>query len=109
MFFIISTECLKPLQQVITEISFGEKNVTIEILRENLLYSMCRHNIPFELVITPQATVITTDSGMTVTLSYNIQYNLTMLGRLCGYTSSVSFSYGELWRDHYSDFNNSLY
>ena len=91
-----STEYLEHLQQIMAEIAVGEKNVTIGILGEDLPYSMYYQNIPFKLMITPQATVIITDRAMTVTLSYNVQYNLTVTGSLCGYTSSVNFSYGEL-------------
>ena len=89
-----------------TEIASGEKNITIAILGEDLPYSVYHKNISFEMVVEPKATVIVTDEDMMVTLSYNVQYNLTVLGSLCGHTSSVNFSYGEQWiDDHY---NNDL-
>lgn len=94
-----STEYLEHLQQIMimTEIVVRDENVTVGILGEDLPYSMYHQNISFELTIMPQAPVIVTDEDMTATLSYNIQYNLTVLGSLCGYTSSVNFFYGEIY------------
>lgn len=92
----ILTEYLKQVEQVIAEVSLGENNVTIGIFKEDLPYSMYHHNISFEIMVTPQATVTATNGGVTVTLSYKMQYNLTILGSICGYTSSVTLSYGKL-------------
>ena len=86
-----------------TEIASGEKNITIAILGEDLPYSVYHKNISFEMVVEPKATVIVTDEDMMVTLSYNVLYNLTVFGSLCGYTSSVNFSYGELYYIHYNN------
>lgn len=93
----ISTEYLKHLEQVIAEMSFEENNVTIGIYREDLPYSYC--NSSFKFAVTPHATIFAINGNATVTLSYNALYNLTVLGSLCGYTSSVSLSYGELCMD----------
>ena len=80
-----------------TEIAVRDENVTVGILGEDLPYSVYhQNNISFELTIMPQAPVIVTDKDMITTLFYNVQYNLTVFGSLCGYTSSVNFSYGEL-------------
>ena len=77
------------------EVSIGENNITIGISTDDLPYAMYHRNIPFEIMVTPRATVIATNGDVTVTLSYNVMYNLTVFGNLCGYTSSVSISYGE--------------
>ena len=76
------------------EMSFGENNVTIGIYREDLPYSY--RNSSFRFMVTPHATIFAINGNATVTLSYNVLYNLTVLGSLCGYTSGVSLSYGEL-------------
>ena len=77
-------------QQIMTEILVRDENVTVGILGEDPAYSVYYQNIPFELMIMPQAPVIVTDEDMTATLSYNVQYNLTVLGSLCGYTLPLS-------------------
>ena len=86
---VLSTVYLSRLDFVIADLSLDENSVTIGILRKDLPYPY-HNNISF--MVTPHATVNATN---VMTLSYNVLYNLTVLGTLCGYTSSVSLSYGK--------------
>ena len=73
---------------VITEPLFDKNNVSIGVSWDSLYYNT-------SLMVMPQATMIATNCNATVMLSYNVLYNLTVLGTY-GCTSSVNLLYGEL-------------